>query len=132
MPRSRIGGQDRQGWVRAGASAELGEEGTDRATPSPLLLALSYSPSSLDPDNTLLLTSSIPLATRPLHALLAPRNTSVGDAVKTVQVGDLVALEPGDVCRRCYFCQKGQYEVGVREGAGQRRRGAAGAGRLAG
>ncbi|MCJ1372691.1 hypothetical protein MMC20_003916 [Loxospora ochrophaea] len=34
-----------------------------------------------------------------------------GSAVKTVQTGDHVALEPGVPCRRCPFCKSGMYNL---------------------
>lgn len=35
----------------------------------------------------------------------------VGSAVKNVQVGDRVAIEPGVPCRRCDYCRSGQYNL---------------------
>jgi D-xylulose reductase len=37
--------------------------------------------------------------------------TQVGDAVKSVKVGDRVALEPGTPCRRCTPCLSGHYNL---------------------
>ncbi|WEW59897.1 sorbitol dehydrogenase [Emydomyces testavorans] len=37
--------------------------------------------------------------------------TSVGAAVKTLQLGDRVALEPGMPCRRCEACKSGTYNL---------------------
>ncbi|KAI5478117.1 xylitol dehydrogenase [Pseudohyphozyma bogoriensis] len=34
----------------------------------------------------------------------------VGSAVKDLQVGDRVALEPGESCRLCHSCKSGRYE----------------------
>jgi hypothetical protein len=42
------------------------------------------------------------------HVISSP---PVGESVETVVVGDKVAMEPGEVCRRCFYCQKGMYEV---------------------
>ncbi|EGO52122.1 hypothetical protein NEUTE1DRAFT_71383 [Neurospora tetrasperma FGSC 2508] len=36
---------------------------------------------------------------------------AVGDAVKTLSVGDRVALEPGYPCRRCVHCLSGHYNL---------------------
>jgi D-xylulose reductase len=35
----------------------------------------------------------------------------VGSAVKSVKVGDKVAIEPGSPCRRCTFCKDGFYNL---------------------
>jgi L-iditol 2-dehydrogenase len=35
----------------------------------------------------------------------------VGGAVRKVQPGDLVAIEPGRTCRRCEFCKSGRYNL---------------------
>ena len=35
----------------------------------------------------------------------------VGSAVKSVKVGDEVALEPGTPCRRCVHCREGKYNL---------------------
>ena len=35
----------------------------------------------------------------------------VGDKVKSLQVGDKVALEPGVPCRKCEFCKEGRYNL---------------------
>jgi D-xylulose reductase len=37
--------------------------------------------------------------------------TQIGDAVKSVKVGDRVALEPGTPCRRCTPCLSGHYNL---------------------
>jgi D-xylulose reductase len=37
--------------------------------------------------------------------------TAVGDAVKTLKVGDRVAMEPGVPCRRCVRCKEGKYNL---------------------
>ena len=36
---------------------------------------------------------------------------AVGSQVKTLKKGDQVALEPGQMCRRCEKCKSGQYEL---------------------
>lgn len=36
---------------------------------------------------------------------------SVGDKVKTLKVGDRVAMEPGVPCRRCVRCKEGKYNL---------------------
>lgn len=36
---------------------------------------------------------------------------SIGSAVKTLQIGDRVAVEPGTPCRRCEFCLFGSYNL---------------------
>ncbi|KAF2680963.1 hypothetical protein K458DRAFT_406732 [Lentithecium fluviatile CBS 122367] len=36
---------------------------------------------------------------------------SVGDKVKTLKVGDRVAMEPGVPCRRCIRCKEGKYNL---------------------
>lgn len=35
----------------------------------------------------------------------------VGPNVKTLKVGDRVAMEPGATCRKCDACKSGRYEV---------------------
>ena len=37
----------------------------------------------------------------------------VGDKVKSVKVGDRVAMEPGIPCRRCVRCKEGKYNLCV-------------------
>lgn len=37
--------------------------------------------------------------------------TQVGDAVKTLKVGDRVAVEPGYPCRHCFNCLSGRYNL---------------------
>lgn len=37
--------------------------------------------------------------------------TAVGSSVKTLKVGDRVAMEPGVPCRRCKFCKDGKYNL---------------------
>ncbi|ORY15759.1 hypothetical protein BCR34DRAFT_622762 [Clohesyomyces aquaticus] len=37
--------------------------------------------------------------------------SSVGDKVKTLKVGDRVAMEPGVPCRRCVRCKEGKYNL---------------------
>lgn len=37
--------------------------------------------------------------------------TQVGDAVKSLKVGDRVAMEPGVPCRRCVRCRDGKYNL---------------------
>jgi len=37
--------------------------------------------------------------------------TKIGSKVKTVKVGDRVALEPGATCRMCEVCKSGRYEL---------------------
>ncbi|KAF2767022.1 putative xylitol dehydrogenase [Teratosphaeria nubilosa] len=39
--------------------------------------------------------------------------TAVGDSVKSVKVGDRVAMEPGIPCRRCVRCKDGKYNLCV-------------------
>ncbi len=34
-----------------------------------------------------------------------------GSKVDNVKVGDNVAMEPGEVCKRCDYCKSGKYEV---------------------
>lgn len=34
--------------------------------------------------------------------------SEIGQAVKSVQVGDRVAVDPNDMCGECYFCRNGQ------------------------
>ena len=36
---------------------------------------------------------------------------AVGEQVKSLQVGDRVALEPGVPCRRCQYCKTGRYNL---------------------
>lgn len=35
----------------------------------------------------------------------------IGKKVKNVKVGDIVAIEPGDPCRRCVYCHSGGYNL---------------------
>lgn len=35
----------------------------------------------------------------------------IGSQVKSLVVGDRVALEPGICCQRCHYCKKGSYNL---------------------
>jgi D-arabinose 1-dehydrogenase-like Zn-dependent alcohol dehydrogenase len=55
-----------------------------------------------------------------LHSLLFHNlsnvvNKLVGAKVRTVKVGDRVALEPGATCRVCDQCKAGKYQVRPRD-----------------
>jgi L-iditol 2-dehydrogenase len=36
---------------------------------------------------------------------------ALGEGVKTLRMGDRVAIEPGIPCRRCHFCKSGRYNL---------------------
>ena len=43
--------------------------------------------------------------------VVRPINVAVGTKVKTLKVGDRVALEPGVSCGVCDCCKRGRYQV---------------------
>lgn len=45
------------------------------------------------------------------NSLSAGTIVEVGSAVTSTKPGDNVAMEPGDVCKRCHYCKNGKYEL---------------------